>query len=144
MLDERLSNWGVAIPEDRRHVQAVEDADVPGGCGDLVLCNAVLHFAQDNAHFERMLRATWRLVAPGGLLFVRLASSIGIEDRVVPLGGGRFALPDGTERYLVDEAGLLRWTVALGAEQLEPIRTSVVQGLRAMTTWVLRRPVAVS
>ena len=54
---------------------------------------------------------------------------------MVPLGEGRFFLPDETERYLVDERRLVDAAARLGALQLDPIKTTVVQGLRAMTTW---------
>ena len=73
-------------------------------------------------------------------LFARLASSIGLESRVRPVGNGRFLLPDGTVRFLVDEAMLLERAESLGARPLEPIRTTLVQGLRAMTTWCLGKP----
>ncbi len=106
---------------------------------DLVICNAVLHFARNEAHFEEMLRAIWAAVAPGGFLFVRLASMIGIEAHVQPLGDGQYLLPDGSTRFLVDEAILLRYQRDLGCLQVEPIKTTNVQGLRCMTTWCLGR-----
>ena len=106
---------------------------------EVVVCNAVLHFAQNHEHFEAMLGGAWHVLVPGGLFFARLASTIGIEARVDSLGSGRFALPDGSERYLVDEAQLLRLGERLGAELLDPIKTTNVQNLRCMTTWVLRR-----
>lgn len=86
-----------------------------------------------------MLRGSWRLLAPGGLFFCRLASSIGMEDRVRPLGGRRCTLPDGTDRYLVDEALLVSLTAELGGTLLDPIKTTVVAGQRSMTTWVVRK-----
>jgi len=86
-----------------------------------------------------MLRGTWRLLKPGGLFFCRLASSIGMETRFAPLGGRRFALPDGSERYLVDEPYLLAWTAELGGTLIDPLKTTVVQDQRCMTTWVVRR-----
>lgn len=106
---------------------------------DAVISSAVLHFAADAAHFDRMLNEMWRVLRPGGLLFARLASSIGMEARVRPLGGGRYALPDGSERFLVDQPMLLARTEALGATLLDPIKTTVVQDLRAMTTWCIRK-----
>jgi hypothetical protein len=48
-------------------------------------------------------------------------------------------MADGTERYLVDEARLMQLTKDLGAELVDPIKTTVVQNLRSMTTWVLRK-----
>ena len=86
-----------------------------------------------------MLDGTWRLVKPGGVFFCRLASTIGMEERFVPLGDGRFRLPDGSERTLVDEATLLALTRDLGGELLDPLKTTVVQDRRCMTTWVARR-----
>jgi SAM-dependent methyltransferase len=105
---------------------------------DVVICNAVLHFAKDDQHFEAMVRELWRVLRPGGLFFARLASSIGMESRVTRVEGRRFQLPDGSERYLVDEAQLMSLTRALGGEQLDPLKTTIVQDQRAMTTWVLR------
>lgn len=139
-LEARARDLGVPAPEI---VHApIERARIEPESFDFVISNAVLHFASGHDEFERMLRATWRAVAPGGLMFVRLASSIGIEDRIVRLdeGEARYALPDGSARYLVDEAGLLRWTVELEGELADPVKTTVVQSLRAMTTWVVRRP----
>jgi tellurite methyltransferase len=106
---------------------------------DAVLSSAVLHFATDQLHFDRMLREMWRVLRPGGFFFARLASSIGVESRVEPLSRGRYLLPDGSERFLVDEAGLLAWTDRLGARLAEPVKTTNVQNLRAMTTWCLHK-----
>jgi hypothetical protein len=86
-----------------------------------------------------MLRGTWRLVKPDGLFFCRLASSIGMESRVTPLGARRFGLPDGTERFLVDEPYLLELTSGMGATLVDPLKTTVVQDRRCMTTWVLKK-----
>ncbi len=86
-----------------------------------------------------MLGDTWRVLKPGGLLFCRLASSIGIETRVQALSGRRFLLPDGSERYLVDESLLLHLTSELGGQLTDPLKTTVVQNQRSMTTWVVRK-----
>ncbi len=56
-----------------------------------------------------------------------------------PLGGRRFLLPDGSERFLVDEAYLMSLTSELGGSLLDPLKTTVVQDQRCMTTWVVRR-----
>ena len=48
-------------------------------------------------------------------------------------------LPDGSDRYLVDAALLMTLTEKLGGRLLDPIKTTVVQGQRAMTTWVVGR-----
>ena len=69
---------------------------------DFVISSAVLHFARDERQFTDMLHGMWRVLKPGGILFCRLASSIGIEDQIQRIAGRRFLLPDGSERYLVD------------------------------------------
>lgn len=119
-------------------VEPVESMSFEDACADVVICNAVLHFARDDAHFEQMLMGVWRKLKPGGLFFARLGSTIGMESRVTALGGRRYKSPDGSERYLVDEALLMEWTGRLG-ELADPLKTTVVQGLRAMTTWVVRK-----
>jgi tellurite methyltransferase len=119
-------------------VEAIEDTSFPDRHADVVIASAVLHFARDAAHFEAMLRQLWRVLRPGGLFFARLASTIGIVDRVVPLGNGRFRLPDGSDRYLVDAAVIEDWTTRLGGTLLDPIKTTIVQDQRSMTTWVAR------
>jgi tellurite methyltransferase len=127
-----------AAPEQIR-VAEVDALPFADASMDAVISSAVLHFAADPAHFDRMLNEMWRVLRPGGLLFARLASSIGIESLVRPLGGGRHHLPDGSQRFLVDEAGLLARTEALGGVLLDPVKTTNVQNLRAMTTWCVRK-----
>lgn len=124
---------------DRFRAESLERSTFPDGFADVVVSSAVLHFARDDERFAAMLRGSWRLLKPGGLFFCRLASSIGIADRVHPRGGRRFLLPDGSERYLVDEALLLDLTRELGGTLLDPIKTTIVQGQRAMTTWVMQK-----
>ena len=126
------------VDPDRFQVAPVESLPFPDDDFDVVLCNAVLHFARDEAHFLAMIDELGRVLAPGGLLFTRLASRTGIEDRVKPLGAGRFRLPDGSDRFLVDEPMLLSLTDRLGGRLADPIKTTNVQGLRCMTTWCVR------
>ena len=105
---------------------------------DGVICSAVLHFAADLAHFDHMLEELWRVLAPDGLFFARLASNIGIED-VVGAAGRRARLPDGSDRFLVDETMLLERTPRLGGRLLDPLKTTNVQRQRCMTTWCLQK-----
>jgi tellurite methyltransferase len=127
------------LPESNFRAEAVEASTFPDHAADVVVSSAVLHFARDEAHFAAMLAGSWRLVTPAGLFFCRLASSIGMEGQFVPLGNGRYKLPDGSERFLVDEARLLALTAKLGGAFVDPLKTTVVQGQRCMTTWVVRR-----
>jgi tellurite methyltransferase len=108
----------------------------------VVIASAVLHFARDDAHFEAMLRGLWRALKPGGLLFCRLGSMIGLpEGAAEPIAGRLFRMPNGMEWYLVDEAMLLHLTEELGGDLVDPLKTTVVQSFRSMTTWVVRKNV---
>jgi tellurite methyltransferase len=129
------------LPESSFRAEPLESSSFPDAAADVVISNAVLHFARDEAHFRAMLKGTWRLVKPNGLFFCRLASAIGMEHRFTPLGDRRFALLDGSVRFLVDEPYLLALTAELGGVLLDPLKTTVVQDQRCMTTWVLRRTV---
>ena len=120
-------------------VEAIEDTSFVDASFDVVIASAVLHFARDAAHFESMVRALWRVLKPGGVFFARLASTIGMEQQIQAIGHGRYRLPDGSDRYLVDAAMLFEWTERLGGELLDPLKTTVVHDQRSMTTWVARR-----
>ncbi|HMG74961.1 MAG TPA: class I SAM-dependent methyltransferase [Pyrinomonadaceae bacterium] len=127
------------LPSDNFRVEPVELMSFAAVAFDVVLSSAVLHFARDEEHWRAMVREMWRVLKPGGIFFARLASSIGMEDKIELINGRRYHLPDGSERFLVDEAMLLSVTATLGGEFIEPIKTTVVQDMRAMTTWCLRK-----
>ena len=126
-------------PEENFKVTAVEQLSFEPESFDLVISSAVLHFAENLNHFEIMLNSMWRVLKPGGYFFCRLASDIGIESLVRFIGNGRYILPDGSERFLVNQEMLLRLSKNLGGELHEPIKTTNVQSLRSMTTWCVRK-----
>jgi tellurite methyltransferase len=111
------------------------------GSMDAVICSAVLHFARNEEDFRAMVVEMWRVVAPGGLFFARLATSVGLE-RHLPTTVGRVRLPDGSNRFVVDEHALLSLTSLLGAALVDPVKTTNVQNTRCMTTWVMEKPPA--
>lgn len=126
------------LPAENFRVEMIEAMSFPDGFADVVVCNSVLQFAADDRQFELMVRSLWRVVRAGGLLFCRLGSTIGGAFERVE--GRRFLLPGGMVWYLVDEAVLMRLTAVLGGELVDPLKTTVVQGARCMTTWVMRKP----
>lgn len=127
------------LPAENFRVGPVERLSADFGDFDVVLSSAVLHFARDEEHWQALVDAMWRVLKPGGIFFARLASTIGIENQVTLIEGRRHRLPDGSDRFLVDEAMLHRVTSALGGEFIEPIKTTVVENMRAMTTWVVKK-----
>jgi SAM-dependent methyltransferase len=125
------------LPADNFRVEAIESIAYPPDTFDLIICSAVLHFARDDAHFHAMLHNLWRILRPGGLLFCRLASRIGMD--FPRLQGNLFQMPDGQQWFLVDEDMLLDLTEEMNAVLVDPLKTTIVQDHRCMTTWVLRK-----
>ncbi len=115
---------GTGLPPENFRVEAVEDLSFADASCDVVISSAVLHFARDQAHFEAMLQAMWRVLRPGGMFFARLASTL---------------LPDPHYSYLVSPEQLEQLTASLGGQLLDPIKTTIVHRQRSMTTWVVRK-----
>lgn len=106
---------------------------------DLIICNAVLHFAENDQHFEEMLTSALNSLKPGGYFFARLASKEGLDGELKELGDGRYLLPDESERYLVDDETLRQYAIQFNMQAHEYIKTTLVEGLRAMTTVCWRK-----
>lgn len=128
---------GTCLPAENFQVAPIERMPFPDAFTDVVLCNSVLHFARDEDHFDAMLAELWRVLRPGGLLFCRLGSRIGMDFE--DLGGNLFRIGDGSAWFLVDEPMLLDLAETLDAILVDPLKTTVVQDYRCMTTWVLRK-----
>lgn len=139
-IQELAKRLAPDLPATNFQVAGIEAMPLPDAFTDVVVCNSVLHFARDEAHFDAMVRGLWRVLRPGGMLFCRLASTIGMQFETV--GRRVFRMPDGQEWFLVDEALLMGLTRTLGGELIDPLKTTVVQGHRCMTTWVLRKAFA--
>jgi SAM-dependent methyltransferase len=126
------------LTADRFRVEPVESLSHADGSMDVVLSSAVLHFARDDAHWLAMVREMWRVLAPGGMLFARLATPVG-QPEMQALGGGRYIMPDGSARFLVGHEKLKDTTSALGGSLVDPLKSTVVHDLRSMGTWVVRK-----
>jgi len=127
------------LPADNFRVEAVEQMPFADSTFDAVISSAVLHFARDENHWQTMVMEMWRVLRPGGIFFARLASTVGIESQLQQIEGRRFHLPDGSDRFLVDERMLSATSAAMGGELIEPFKTVVVHGKRSMSNWCLRK-----
>ena len=125
------------LPGENFQVAAVEAMPFEDGFADVVICNSVLHFARDEAQFLAMVTELWRVLRPGGLLFCRLGSRIGMEFPRVR--ANVYRIGDGSEWFLVDEASLMNMTEQMGGLLVDPLKTTIVQDYRCMTTWVVRK-----
>ena len=136
-LSEALNT---GLPEANFQVGSIEHMPFADEIADVVICSAVLHFARDEDQFQAMLAELWRVLKPGGMLFCRLGSRIGMDFQ--PVRGHIFKVGDGSEWFLVDEDMLLDLTDDLDAVLVDPLKTTIVQDYRCMTTWVIRKRVA--
>ncbi len=127
------------LPAQNFRVGQLESMPFEDGFADVVICNSVLHFARDEKHFLAMVEELWRCVQPGGMLFCRLGSRIGMEFERVR--GHIYRIGDGAEWFLVDEAVLLQMTRQMGGILVDPLKTTIVQDYRCMTTWVVRKAI---
>ena len=131
------ASLATGLPAENFQVGSIEQMPFPDGFADVVICSAVLHFARDEEQFRAMLAELWRVLKPGGMLFCRLGSRIGMDFE--RLRDNIFLLPDGSQWYLVDQEMLEELAEELSAVQVDPLKTTIVQDYRCMTTWVLRK-----
>jgi SAM-dependent methyltransferase len=128
-------------PADERFVVSPLDTIPFKEPFDFIMCSAVLHFSESEAQFAADLQSMWNALAPGGIFFSRLASTEGFSQWYAESGqtGRVMQMPDGHTRFLVDHEYLKEWTERLGGTLLERLKTSVVDDLRAMATWVVQK-----
>ena len=105
---------------------------------DFIICNAVLHFAENHEHFEMMFASLAKLLKPKGVLFIRMTSDIGLKLEKES-ETGVFNLPDGSWRYLITREKIDQLISKYSLSLLEPVKTVKVEELRSMTTLVLTR-----
>jgi len=128
------------LPAENFRVGELDKLEFADGFADVVICSSVLHFARDEQHFLAMVEELWRVLRPGGMLFCRLGSRIGMEFERIR--GHIYRIGDGSEWFLVDEAVLLQMTKQMNGVLVDPLKTTIVQDHRCMTTWVLRKRIS--
>jgi tellurite methyltransferase len=131
------ASLGAGLADENFQVGLIEQMPFADAFADVVMCSSVLHFARDDDHFRKMLSELWRVLKPGGMLFCRLGSRIGMDFE--RLRGHVYVIGDGSEWFLVDEAMLLDLGRKMNAVLVDPLKTTIVQDYRCMTTWVLRK-----
>ena len=106
---------------------------------DYIICNAVLHFAKNEEEFLQMFSELFRVLTPKGTLFIRMASNIGIENKVKAIKNGVYQIPDGSMRFLLTRKLLNELQEMFSFDFLEPLKTVNVNDLRCMSTLVLQK-----
>lgn len=125
--------------ENQVSLAPLESLPFPAERFNHIICSAVLHFAEDQEHFEQMFREMVRVLKPGGSLFIRVATVVGLESKIIPLGQGRFHLPDGSDRFLLTRPLMDKVIQENGLRFLEPFKTVLVDDLRSMAVLVLEK-----
>ena len=138
VVRQLASRLAPSLPSTNFAVAEVTKLPHPDGRMHAVICSAGTALRKRCRSLHAMVTEMWRVLARGGLFFARLASNIGLEQVVGP-AGRQVRLPDGSDRFLVDESMLLRLSGRLGGRLADPIKTTNVQGKRCMTTWCLIR-----
>jgi len=143
LLLEEAKNNGLRIDPQLslKHFQVADGTHLPfkDNSFDIVLSIAVLHFSKNFKQFLKFINEMWRVLKPGGVLFVRQATIIGIEDYIKPLKNNWYKLPDGTERFLINKNDLHSIFNKLGGKLLDPLKTTNVDDIRSMTTWSIQK-----
>ena len=139
LVIEDLVQTYPTLPSGRFRVGVVEHILFDDNFFDGIISSAVLHFAKDKAHFFEMLDEMYRVLKPGGTLFIRMASDIGIEDRVKPLATDIFLLPDGSTRFLLTRHLLEQIFSSYAFSFLEDFKTVNVNDIRCMSTLMLQK-----
>lgn len=127
------------LPEENLQVCLVEKMPFANDYFDHVISSAVLHFAKNDAHFKEMLGEMLRVLKPGGSIFIRMTSDIGIEDKVKLLSNGNHQIPDGSMRFLLTKSLLAACMQEFNLSFLEPLKTVNVNDLRCMSTLMLTK-----
>ncbi|MEO6682532.1 MAG: class I SAM-dependent methyltransferase [Ginsengibacter sp.] len=132
-----LKNKYPELPVETFQIAAVEELPFADGFFDHVISSAVLHFAKSEIHFKEMFKEMVRVLKPGGSLFIRMTSDIGIEDKVQLIRDGNYQIPDGSMRFLLKREMIDELLQLNSLTFLEPFKTVNVNDLRCMSTLVL-------
>jgi ubiquinone/menaquinone biosynthesis C-methylase UbiE len=136
---EQLKIKFSSVPAGRLQVSAIENTPFTDCFFHHIICSAVLHFANDAAHFNAMLAEMCRVLKPGGTLFIRMTSDIGIENRVELAGNGVYKIPDGSTRFLLTRSLLANCMEEHRLTFAEPLKTVNVDDVRCMSTLLLQK-----
>ncbi|AFL79692.1 methylase involved in ubiquinone/menaquinone biosynthesis [Aequorivita sublithincola DSM 14238] len=103
---------------------------------DHLLCCAVLHFAQSETHFNKMIAELFRVLKPSGTLLIRVASDIGLNDK-------KPFVQDGSSKeiagFYITRSIISKISEEYPLALIEPVKTTNVQDIRVMTTLVFQK-----
>lgn len=123
----------------RFQVASLEEIPFHKEAFDAIICSAVLHFSQHEDHFWEMMHELLRVLKPNGILWFRMTTAFGgILEQSEALGGGKYLLPDGSDRFLLTQAHVDK-LLKLGLEFIEAPKSVLVHNKRTMGVFVMRK-----
>ncbi|HEY5391920.1 MAG TPA: class I SAM-dependent methyltransferase [Hanamia sp.] len=125
--------------KDRFQAAAISALPFENNFFDYIISSAVLHFAESYSEFNNMMEEMVRVLKPYGSLFIRMASDIGIENKVTPIENGVYLIPDGSTRFLLTPTLLHSMLKENNLSFIEPLKTVNVDNVRCMSTLVLMK-----
>lgn len=126
-------------PAENFRTALLEELPFPSASFQHIICCAVLHFAESPEHFRKMFEEMIRVLKPGGSLFIRVATDVGLKEKMILLGNGRFHMPDGSDRYLATRGELESLVKIHKLIWAEPFKTVLVDELRSMGVLVFEK-----
>jgi len=120
-------------------VQRIDAFNFQNEFFDYLICCAILHFAENEAHLITIFSELTRVLKPGGTIFIRMATIEGMEKYMVPMGDGVYHMPDGTDRFLLSQEILERLMQKFNLQFLDPIKYVNLDNKRSMATFVLKK-----
>jgi tellurite methyltransferase len=134
-----LRNEYPTLPAENLQVSHIEKLPFPNHFFDHVISSAVLHFANNTAHFKAMMEEMLRVLKPRGTLFIRMTSDMGMENKVQLLPNGNHLIPDGSMRFLLTRSLLAECILQFTLSFLEPLKTVNVNDMRCMSTLMFEK-----
>ena len=123
----------------RFQVGKLEEIPFHSAAFDAVICSAVLHFAADEDNFWEMMDEMLRVLKSGGILWFRMTTSFGgMKEESRELGGGKYLLPDGSDRFLITQEHVDKLQEK-GLRFLEVPKSVLVHGHRTMGVFVFEK-----
>ena len=136
---EKIKNLQHIFGSDTFQVGTIENLNFSDKSFQYIICNAVLHFADNTEVFYKMFSELFRVLDKNGTLFIRMTSNIGIENSVSEIEKGVYKIPDGSKRFLLTKKLLQKLEKDFHFTYVEPIKTVNVNDLRCMTTLILKK-----
>ena len=141
VIQENVRHWNPKYDPSKFSIADLTKIPFPADHFDFIISSALLHFAENRAHFLQLMEEKIRVLRPNGILWFRMTTKHTLEQYAQHLHDDIYALPDGSTRYLLDLEVLSQLMEKHALQFLDPFKTVNVANLRTMATVVLQKVV---